>query len=446
MNLVDKPIFLFCMIDGSMLSIALRIKAEGYPVKVWISEKAKKSGKNQGKGLLDKDEFVKDYWQVIKEKKPNELIVIFDVTGLGDQADMLIKMGYHVIGDCSWADKAEFERDYGNELAEQMGLKVPPSFQFTSLSLARAFVQSQPDDCRYIFKANGEDFAGSSKTYVSKNKQDLLEYISWLVADTKEKHYHFDGFELQEFVDGEECDWSVYWDGEKFVKGSVNVYFEKKKAGDSEYKKGGVGQALGCAVSTSFFVEHSPYFDKYLSKLAPTLKESGYVGQISTNTIVSKKDGQPYFLEYSPRFGYDAIFGEMDLRQDAGMSIAEFFINLATKKPIKFPYGQIVVTSRIYCGTPGIDPKEVEGRYFSFEPGYEEDYWFLGVSKESDHYVVENNMVMVTTSSEATLTKATKRLYDGVIKNLNISDIYFRSQVAEGIPEKVRFLKEKGWL
>ncbi len=446
-----KPTFLFLMYNGSMLSIAMRVKREGYPIKIWLSPEATKvdgnesGGAKMGEGIIDKNEWVKDFWEVISKKKPEELVIIVDDNGGGYSVDMLRKLGYKVVGGGTFVDKIEHERTYGNDIALEIGLKLPRTYEFSSLNLAIAFCRTQEEETKFVFKAEGAEFAGSSKTYTSKNMTDLTAYLMWLREDCRKKHYQFEKFELQTFVEGKEADFSAWFNGEHFVSGSTCLCFEQKKVGDSEYKVG-VGQASGCMGQALFFIEKSKYFDTYIKKLEPLLKEKGYVGQIAINNIMEEKSGDPYFLEFTPRFGYDSFFSEMALRQENGWSIAKFFINLLERKPIQFDYSHISVGVRIYCCSPGTENKEVAGRFFTIEEEIEPNLWFYGVSRDDDTYLIENGVVMVACVVKDTLKAALKDIYENVIQKINLSDIYYRSQIGKGVPETVKFLKDKGWL
>jgi hypothetical protein len=74
-----------------------------------------------------------------------------------------------------------------------------------------------------------------------------------------------------------------------------------------------LGMAIGSQTNV-VWVEPEPIIRKAFKLLTPIVKRSGYVGPVDINVIIS--NGNPYFLEFSPRFGYDALFCLMDLLDD----------------------------------------------------------------------------------------------------------------------------------
>jgi len=271
--------FLLVNLSGDWLSVAQRLKEEGEKILFWRAAKTLKGGDNTGKGIIDEDEFVEDYYEVLKKVPKSDLYILVDDNGRGDEFDFIRKAGYKVIGTGGFCDKIEYDRTYGTELMNKIGLNTPKTFSFSNIKEALRFAYSiakKHPEQRLVFKPHGEQFAGSAKTYTAKNMQDLIDYLEWTENDMKSNKYEIDEFELQEFVDGYEIDFSAYFNGVDFMPGSVAIDIEEKKAGD-----GNKGQALGC------FTEDTEILTKDGWKSIKEVKQGEYVFTLNPKTKIS---------------------------------------------------------------------------------------------------------------------------------------------------------------
>jgi len=72
---------------------------------------------------------------------------------------------------------------------------------------------------------------------------------------------------------------------------------------------GGLGPQVG-SQSNLVWTKESWLLDSIVQKvrgLTPALREAGFVGSIDVNCLIANKNQDAYFLEWTPRFGYDAI-------------------------------------------------------------------------------------------------------------------------------------------
>jgi phosphoribosylamine-glycine ligase len=447
--MAKKYKFLFINLGGDFLSIAQRVQNEGYQTFSWYSPEAKKGTSETGKGIiyLVDDKF--DVLNQFKDKK-DELIILVDDNAEGDLCDYLRAEGWMVIGSSHFGDTAEHERDLGNELAKKVGLTLPPTKVFSDFQSAKDFlneVSGKYPDARFVFKGNGADLAGGSKTYVGKNITDTLWFLDWVEKDQQVHNYHVDTFELQLVIDGIEADFASWFDGEKFTDTVVLDMEEKKMAG--------LGAAEGCLGQIITFLpnEKHPYFQNYLKNLAPILKKTGDVTEWAGNNIIGEKDHKAYFLEWTPRFGWDAAFGELAILQDAGRSIADFFIRLATKAGFPkgyFPYGKYSAAVRFYSESTGAKSEDVKGKPIYWDESIEDNLWFYNIRKrEDDTYEVSGNPVGVAVAVADTPQEALQRVYEIVSPKNNLlttPDIWYSEHIGERALEELPKLKKWGWL
>lgn len=444
--------FLFYNVSGDWESIALRVKAEGFPIYYFKRKGMIKGREDTGKGLFEEGEIIDDQYECLNEfkDKKSDLIILMDDNGFGDEADYLRSEGWCVIGGSEWADHIEYERSAGLELMQQIGLDVPFEQTFETIDDAMDFLNTEPDECRYVFKPEGEDFAGSSRTYTAKNKQDLIDYLKWTKADIEEKHTEIGKFVLQEFIDGIEADFAGYFNGHNFIEDLCLLDIEEKKSGD-----GNKGEATGCMGNIIVNVGKSKYMTEIIEKLTPLLKDSGYVGEISLNNIFSSKnqgehkqyeEGKPYGLEFTPRFGWDAHLTEMAILKDSGMKISDFYIALADQKPFKFPVGKIGVGVRTYTGSISLKKEEVAGRFFSFLKNVAKNLWFYSVSYKNKSFIIEDNPVLLVNTVGKNLKNTISDAYELLKSSVNIPDVYYRMEIGQRGEEVIKFLREHEWI
>lgn len=444
------PTFLFYNIWGENIANAVRVKAEGFPVYVYKRKGQDKS--DAGIGLFEKEELIDDVYEVYNkfQDKKDELITIVDDNGYGDQMDFLRNNGWKVIGGSAYCDTIEHERGKGLELMKEIGLDIPYEKDFDNIGDAIDFLEGEDNDCRYVFKPEGEEFAGSSRTYTGKNKQDLLDYLKWTKADIIEKHTDITKFVLQEFVEGIEADFSAYVSHGKFMDNIVLIDIEEKKSGD-----GNKGQAEGCMGNIIVNVGKSKYFDMYLKPLEKYLTECDYTGCISLNNIFATKtggkhqiyqEGVPYGLEFTPRFGWDAHLTEGCIIKDAHKNLSDFYITLANGTPFDFPIGKVGCGIRVYTASVGIEKKEIQGRFFSFEKSVAKNLWFYGVSYKHKSFMIENNPVLVVNTSGKNLTNTISDAYYILKEKVNVPDVYYRMEIGKRADDVLKFLSTHEWI
>ncbi len=445
-----KYTFLFYNTCNEIQSIALRVKAEGYPIYLYKHKTGEKD--DSGVGLFTDEEIVYDLYDCISKfiDKKDKLIIIVDDNGHGNEVDYLRNEGWKVVGGSSWADQIEYERSKGLDLMEKTGLPVPYEEDFNSIDEAIKFMEGEDDDARYVFKPEGDDFAGSSRTYTGKNKQDLIDYLKWTKSDMLSNGTAIGKFVLQEFIEGIEADFSCYVSDGKFVDNLVLIDIEEKKGGD-----GNKGAATGCMGNIVINVGKSKYFDKYLKPLEPYLEEANYTGDISINNIFSAKtqgkhkvyeEGQPYGIEYTPRMGWDAHTTEMAILKDSKLKISDFYIALAEGKKFNFPVGKVGCGIRVYTSSIDLNKKDSSGRFFSFDKSIAKNLWFYEVSYKDKSFITEGNPIMVVNTVGKNLANTISDCYAILKEKVNVPDVYYRMEIGKRADEVMKFLSSHGWI
>ncbi|MGH9424635.1 MAG: phosphoribosylamine--glycine ligase, partial [Thermoanaerobaculia bacterium] len=234
----------------------LRLKQDGHEVRVFMSY-ADSAGVMDG--MLD---FTND-WQRelgwIREAKEDGAI-LFESASDGLTQDLLRQEGFNVIGGSGLGDRLEHERDFGQQVLSDLGLRTAKSKLFSSFDDAIDFVRKSPG--RYVFKLNGSGWA-SSRSYVGQMESGE-DVIAMLIV-TRDK-WTFDespSFILMDHITGVEAGVGAFFDGEKFLS-PPNLDWEHKK-----FFPGDIGELTGEMGTVVTYRGAEKIFNATLSRIGP---------------------------------------------------------------------------------------------------------------------------------------------------------------------------------
>jgi phosphoribosylamine-glycine ligase len=293
--------------EGDSAGLAWQMQKEGAQVDLFIKEK---SLRRQMEGIVPHVETIEEGLR----NKPD--VIIYDLNGHGEEADNLRNKGWRVVGGSRMADKMEFNRAWGVEICAKYGIRTPKTTPFKTVEEAIGFVKKT--DKPYAVKCDS-NAGGESASYVAKSGEEMVDYLSQQKESGK-----LDGctFIIQEVVKGAEVSTEMWFcNGEPVWP--ANSTFETKK-----FLAGELGQRTGCETSLvcHYAGNQSKIVDKTIRRIFPFLKQNKWTGPVDINCIVSEDDHEPYFLEFTPRLGYSAIYGFMAI---LGIPISEFFYRIS---------------------------------------------------------------------------------------------------------------------
>jgi phosphoribosylamine--glycine ligase len=277
--------------DGLGLALRLRLENQDNQVAVWIREGR---AKDNYTGLLSKPEKWSDFLD-------GETIVLFDSSGGGRTADRLRARGHFVFAGSTFADQLELDRPLALDFMQQAGIKTPESKTFRSWEKAKEYVKGH--DNRLVFKASG-DTGNHLGSYVSYDSGDLIEMLDYFASVTAGKGKP--EFILQDFVEGTEISTEGWFNGREFMSPWNHTLERKQLMND------GLGPSGGCAGNVVWIEkEVNHVIEEGISRMAPILAEHQYIGPIDLNSVVN--DEGVWGLEFTPRFGYDALPALLEL-------------------------------------------------------------------------------------------------------------------------------------
>lgn len=383
-----------------------------------------------------------DLWKVINEHEKDSLIIVIDDVGVGSLADHLRSMGYKVIGGSQLMDRFENERDFGTKLMGKI-MHVPPTKAFKNFQEGVVFLKSQEKDARFVFKPDDCDVP-KEYTYVAKDVADMVE----MIGELKGKWKWEESFQLQTFIQGTETDVSRWFDGENYLPNTTTYYFENKKV-----LTGDLGVAGGGEVAVQFVRDDEGEYDEIFKKLLPFMRKTGYIGQISINTMVSEEDKHPYFLEVTARFGYPSFPMDITMLEEKGHTMHDFFLNLLEKKK-KEMYPKNVIATVLVVTSPPYPHGEIDGKAKGLPITWEKDWdryvypYGIKYDKDSGKTVFSDGtgMGLNVTCVDKTLKGAVSMTYETYVPSIHVKNMQYRIDLGDSAEKRIKELKSMGIL
>lgn len=268
---------------SSYLDFALRCVDAGHEVR-WFQSKTREGLPSKvGNGLIKK---VPD-WE--SSMRWADIILLADNVRYIQALESWRRKGFPVWGPNIETSAWELDRQKGQDVLKNAGVKIMESTTFKSLNEARQFLIKNPG--RYVSKPNADD--NKALSYVSKSARDLMFMFEYWQKNSVVKT----DFILQKFTPGIEIAVGG-WFGRGGFTGHFLENFEHKKLMNDD-----VGVNTGEMGTVMKYVKESALADQLLLPLEGELYRQGYTGYIDVSVIVSEK-GDPLPLEFTCRPGW----------------------------------------------------------------------------------------------------------------------------------------------
>jgi len=285
--------FAFFDAYGCAVSFVARVIDEGHDALLYIDpgKPIRDDYIHVGEGLVPKEQ---DYEAWSDWAKQSDTIAVFCASGSGKKADDLRAAGVPVVGGGSFMDKLEKDRMFGTEIAEKAGALIPPYEDFSSISECYKWAQNLGEvEC--YFKS--DRFVDSDATYGAKNGEDLCGFLEFLRTKTRDATSCI----VQQKIDGIPYSTGQWWNGRTFI-GPFEQTIEHKK-----FMSGDLGPSTGCSLNAVWFAPTSKAADSLgWENLAASFREHNAPPGLYDINAVIDKEGRAWYLEFTPRFGYDS--------------------------------------------------------------------------------------------------------------------------------------------
>ena len=359
--------------------------------------------------------------EAIGKLKTDSTYWLFAENAFPEEADKLRAAGQKVFGTSAFQEKMEHDRNYAVQTAEECGLAVPPTQEFSTREEGLAFMDENPDKA-YVFKPDDGKFNYLTFVPVRKKDEDAnRETYTYLEHMKDDPGTYILQERISQEAGTEVCVEAWFYEGEPFLA-TLGLEVKRKQTYD-------LGEMAGCGGDFSQII---PLDCKLVTQTVGTMfdfyREQNYTGIADVN-IIYTADG-PQFLEVCNRFGYNAhpnlflglaldgfgsiladwidgnVEGMQDrFRKDIGCSLTFFLDHPREGLPLH------------------IDPKWEE-QFYPFD-GYKEDgtYLLTGYSDEVGMFVDHG----------ATVEAAAKAVYSKVIDGeaVSVPDMYYRTDLAD---------------
>ena len=419
--------FLFLSYEGNTCEMARRVTEEGNDVRMWIKDDA---GKHTLDGLVPKV----SAWEPFVL---SDTIVVIDHVKMSSIGQKLIDAGYKVINGSKFADKIELDREYGHQLMEENGINTPPFEAFTDFPAAIEFLNKN-NKKRYVFKPSGNFDLDWS--YIGTDTEDLIERIEnkFSIEWPSGKPVKFI---LEEFIPGVEISTEVWFNKGNFL--NFNSTMEEKKL-----LTGGLGPSIGCAGNIVWnYQDTRPIVEKTLLKLKGVLTGENYCGVLDINCIVSKENNEPYGIEFTARFGYDALQAWLEtIKGDIG----EMLYNVVNGNPI---HTDTSFACAVRVNIPPFPFDKADKRAgdlirFDMDLLKSSHYWFFDACLKNKQLEVVgvDGIMCVVTSKDNTIERAIHKCYENIKAIKSPRDIMYRTDIGKRVPTEYLALHRAGLL
>lgn len=424
--------------NGECVDFAWRAARDGHKVRHFIKDDPNKESVGKGMGA-----------EIIREYRPSvkwaDIIIFAENSRYMLEGDAWRKDGIPVIGATVESAAWEIDRHLGQDIFEKHGIPTLPCKTFTRYDDAIAYVKREKK--RFVSKPAGDE-ADKALSYVSKSPADMVFMLERWQKLGKLKP----PFILQEFVEGIEMAVAGWVGPGGFNQGwEENFEFKKLMVGEMGPNTGEMGTVLR-------YVKDSKLAEKVLKPLEDAIVATGHTGDIDVNCIIDK-EGNPWPLEFTCRFGYPAMNIQNALHEG---DTVEWLMALLEGEDAKnfrldeiaagvvlaipdYPYsrltGKSVVGIPVYGLTPSIEKSLHPCQIMLGEAPQEVD----GKLATKPCWVTAGDYVLVSTGTGDTVSAATKEAYKTLDKISLPNSPMWRTDIGSRLKKQLPLLQAQGY-
>ena len=422
---------LFVSKDLTAGNVAVLLKKEGHNVKLFIENK---SSRNNLDNLVEKTL----NWRKNLKWVGKDGLIIFDEIGYGATQDKLRKQGYKVFGGSELTDKLEMDREFGQKIFSEFGMKTVPLKDFENMDDAVLFVQKNRK--AWVIKQNENGFRNLS--YVG-HFDDGRDVISVLKNYLQNSAINSARISLHEKIKGIELAVARSFNGKDWV-GPIKMNIEHKR-----FFPGDLGQLTSEMGTIAWFDsnENNKLFTETLGRLRPFLERVKFVGEIDLNCIVNETGA--YILEATPRFGTPIVHLHSEMHESPW---GDFLYAVACGKQydLKWKRGMGIVALLAVPPFP-YAKKSKENIYYGLNIYFEnfsvEEFKHVHFEEvalrtfEKEQYYISDNQgyVLYVTGSGKNIDEAQNNLYP-ITQKIIIPKVIYRNDLGDSFKNRSEML------
>ncbi|MGH7748112.1 MAG: hypothetical protein ACREQ5_25640, partial [Candidatus Dormibacteria bacterium] len=246
-------------------------------------------------------------------------------------------------------------------------------------------------------------------------------------------------------IEGVALSTAAWFNGEKFLTPIEGTIEHKKFLNDD------LGPATGCSLNVVWFYEDYPEIAKELhfKALESFLRASRAIpGLYDINSLVGK-DGNVYFLEFTPRFGYDS---EPSAQQLLLMDLGDFWYYLTAGMLPESPFDTSRTAYSVRLTVPPYPTEEglkLEGKGSSVGTGilgisslWEKNFVAYGIreSKQGLEVATPSGLVGLGIATGISIKEQHEEVMKYLKSTLQIPNIQYRTDGFDTITKDLEFL------
>ena len=356
-------------------------------------------------------------------------IILFESASKGSIQDALRQDGYQVIGGSDFGDRLESNREFGQQILQEIGLPIANTHHFTDYDKAIDLINKT--NKRYVYKSNGAN-SERTRNYVgmAEDGSDLITLLKHYKSQITAEANVVD-FILMDYISGIEIGVGAYFNGEHFLQPACLDWEHK------HFFTGNLGELTGEMGTIVTYRGAEIIFQRSLQRLESRLKDSGYCGYINLNMIANAEGLWP--LEFTSRFGYPGYCICAALQQDSW----EMLFKRLIKKSSLYIATHSGYAAGVVLNVPPFPYRYgyellSKGLPILFQPSIidsnQQHLYFNEVAKQDDCLVtsgVTGNVATAVGSGE-TIEAARQQAYD-LAEKIILPNIRYRQDIGAGL-------------
>ncbi|RQX81787.1 hypothetical protein DF034_17380 [Burkholderia anthina] len=434
-------------VGSNCLDWLMRCQEWGHQVLWYDKPRPDGTDRHAGEGIVPK---IRDYDELRRKWLGwADLIYTPDNVSYLEMLEPYRRIGYPIYGCNLAAVEWELDREAGQKVMEECGMRIIPGKTFHDYESAIAYVKKHGK--AFVSKPSGDGERAMS--YVADSAADMVYMLGrWNKIDKYRSAARKDGFILQEKISGIEMAVGGFFGPDGWSRGWVENWENKK------LMNGDLGVNTGEMGTTVRVVRQSKLADEVLKPATEHLKRIGYVGYVDVNCMIPTDGKGPYPLEWTMRDGWpirhnltaliegdpaqwmaDKIQGRDTLK----IRMDEVCISVLMALP-DFPYSKI--TNKELCGIPIYGAEDMEHLHYSEVMMGTAPREVNGKVVDLPGPVTAGDYVLIATGTGETITGARRSAYSAIKKVKIPNSPFYRTDIGVGrLKKQLPDLQQMGY-